>query len=213
MLIWQSKYTETRSSTRSWQFDCYRWCDYPSHPASLWCCYCYRDEKKGTAQRKCCLRMFGQSSTWKSSWSGWPFIVRRSRNNVRPFLWFMCFALVLFYKTCFHSIGGQLSLKTSLIITVAWQLIQISVFRRNLIAWNMLGETNRALQLICLWTGLKIVSPISCLTIIRVSNCSQLMMKKARIISMPTMFRYIDFLQQIYLWVSGLTFSFMDYHF
>ena len=120
MLIWQSKYTETRSSTRSWQFDCYRWCDYPSHPASLWCCYCYRDEKKGTAQRKCCLRMFGQSSTWKSSWSGWPFIVRRSRNNVRPFLWFMCFALVLFYKTCFHSIGGQLSLRWSLPSHGSW---------------------------------------------------------------------------------------------
>jgi hypothetical protein len=61
----------------------------------------YRDEKKGTAQRKCCLWRFVQGSTWELWWPGWSFNVRQSRNNVRPFLWFMCFALVLLYKTCF----------------------------------------------------------------------------------------------------------------
>lgn len=36
--------------------------------------------------------MFGQSPTWKSSWSGWPFTVRRFGNNVRPiFLVFYVF--------------------------------------------------------------------------------------------------------------------------
>lgn len=74
------------SMTRSWQFHRNRWCYYTRHTSSLRCCHrdCY--EKKRTTQRKCRIRMFGQSPTWKSSWSRWSIIVWWPGNNVRSIL-------------------------------------------------------------------------------------------------------------------------------